>query len=402
MDKPWLHSSAIPFTLVALVAACGGEVAETAPDGMVEETVEHAEEAVSDVVHLTEEQQATLGVEVRQLSSGGAEAVLERPATLRLDPDRVALVGPRIEAKVERVLRDLGDEVRPRDPLAVMSSVELGEAKAQHLALRARLETARAAYEREQRLLEDQISSQAEVLEAEAQYRQAEADVDVVHERLRLYGLVGEEIENIEVDAAEPLSFFRLRSPVAGVVQHRDVSPGQTVGPTETPFHVASLDRLWVMINAFEQDVPRLRTGQPVTLSVRSLPGRTFEAVIDWISYELDPETRTVHVRAVVDNPDGALRAGMFGTAAVRVEADERLATIPVDAVQTLDGGPVVFVPGDEPGEFRAVPVTLGAEGAGIVEIASGLSPGDAAVVRGAFELMSAATAGGRSAEHEH
>ena len=226
--------------------------------------------------------------------------------------------------------------------------------------------------------------------------------MDVVHERLRLYGLDSAAIEHIEPDAAEPLSFFRLRSPVAGVVQRRDVSPGQTVGPTETPIQVASLDRLWVMIDAFEQDVPLLRTGQPVRLSARSLPGRTFDAVIDWISYELDPETRTVHVRAVVDNPGGMLRAGMFGTAAIQVGSDAGLATIPVDAVQTLEGRPVVFVPGDEPGEFRAVPVVLGSEAGGSVAILSGPAPGDRAVVRGAFELMSAATAGGRSAEHEH
>ena len=80
------------------------------------------------------------------------------------------------EAKVERVLRDLGNAVRPGDPLVVMSSVVLGETKAQHLALKARLETARAAYERERRLFEDRISSQAEVLEAEAQFGAAGAD----------------------------------------------------------------------------------------------------------------------------------------------------------------------------------------------------------------------------------
>lgn len=403
MNKSLLRHvrAAVLLPLLLALTGCGADSVETPAATSTETSDAHTSDEASGVIHLTPEQTAELGVEVRVLEAGGVN-VLERPATLRLDPDRIALVGPRIEAKVERVLRDLGEAVRPGDPLAVMSSVELGEAKAQHLALKARLETARAAYERERRLFDDRISSEAEVLEAEAQYRAAVADVDVIHERLRLYGLTPEVIEAIEPDAAEPLSFFRLTSPVAGVVQRRDLSPGQTVGPTDTPIHVARLDRLWVMIDAFEQDVPRLKTGQPVTLTVRSLPGRTFEAVTDWISFELDPETRTVRVRAVAGNPGGVLRAGMFGTAAIQIENGTGYATIPVDAVQTIDGRSVVFVPGDEPGEFRAVEVTTGAEGAGMVELTAGLAPGDSAVVRGAFELMSAATAGGRSAEHGH
>jgi cobalt-zinc-cadmium efflux system membrane fusion protein len=351
---------------------------------------------------LTAEQISALGIEIAVLDTVSGTNVLERPATLQMDPDRIALVGPRIEAKVERVLRDLGDAVQPGSPLAIMSSVELGESKAQHLALKARLETARASYDRERRLLGEQISSQAEVLEAEAMFRAAQADVDVIHERLRLYGLSAEAIEAIEPDADNPLSFFRLTSPVAGVVQRRDVSPGQTVGPSDTPIHVARLDRLWVMISAFEQDVPRLRTGQRVSLSVRSIPNRRFDAVTDWISYELDPETRSVRVRAIAQNPDGLLRAGMFGTAAIDTEGSAGYPTIPVDAVQTMDGRQVVFVPGTETGEFVPVAVRTGAEGGGMVELLAGLAPGDSAVVQGGFELMSAATASSRSAEHGH
>lgn len=394
-----------PLALLALLSAawgCGAATPEASPEAVVATADEHADETVSGTVHLTPEQIDALGIEVRALQAGSAEGILERPVTVQLDPDRVALVGPRIEAKVERVLRDLGDVVRPGDPLAVMSSVELGEAKAQHLALKSRLQTAEASYQRERRLVEDQISSEAEMLEAQAQFRAAEADVDVIHERLRLYGLSDAAIEAIEPEAAEPLSFFRLTSPVAGVVQQRDISPGQTVGPTDTPIHVARLDRLWLMIDAFEQDVPRLAEGQPVTFTVRSLPGRTFRATTDWISYVLDPETRTLRVRAVAENPDGALRAGMFGTAAIEVGGGDGHAMLPVDAVQTLGDERVVFVPGEEAGEFRSVPVRLGPEGGGMVEVVAGLSPGDAAVVHGAFELMSAATASGRSAEHGH
>jgi cobalt-zinc-cadmium efflux system membrane fusion protein len=156
------------------------------------------------------------------------------------------------------------------------------------------------------------------------------------------------------------------------------------------------------MIDGYEQDIRYLNTGQTVELSVRSIPGITFEGTADWISYELEKETRTMPVRALFDNPDGQLRAGMFGTARIYTKSTETAALIPVDAVQQIEGSDQIFVPGEEAGSFRAVAVTLGNERDGFVEVTSGLTPGQAAVVSGAFDLKSALTAASRSADHGH
>lgn len=358
--------------------------------------------AHAETVHLTPEQLESLGVRVEPLPAGNASSTLRRPATVMFDLDRVAKVGPRLPAKVVRVVRDLGDRVRAGETLAVMSSVQLGRAKADFLAARARLGTARAEYERERSLRDERISSEAEFLEARAKYEEARAAFEAAREALRLYGLSGAEIGAIDAGGDAPLSHFRLTSPIDGVVQARDLSPGQSIGPDETPIHVANLDRLWVMIDAYEHDVPLLVEGQAVTLRVRSLPDRTFEGETDWVSYELDPETRTVRVRAVVGNPDGSLRPGMFGTASIRPASEPTYAMVPVDAVQQLEGRDVVFVPGDEAGAFKPAPVELGEEADGRVEIVAGLQPGDEAAVEGAFQLKSALTASGRSAAHSH
>jgi len=354
-------------------------------------------------VHLGAEQAESFGVRVEALRAGSARSTLSRPVTLLLDPDRKAMVGPRLEAKVVRVTADLGDRVREGDTLAVLSSVELGRAKSAFLTARARFRTSEATYRREQRLYEREISSEAELLEAEARFREGRAELDAAREALRLYGLTLEEIEEVEAGSAAPLSHFPLRSPVAGRVQRRDLSPGQTVGPDETPIHVAGVERLWAMVEAFSRDAPLLATGSTVHVQVRGIPDRALPGRLDWVSYELEPETRTLRARAVIDNPDGLLRAGMFGTAHIDVPVEIRHAMVPVDAVQTLEGGSVVFVPGDEPGAFLPVAVRLGEESQdGWVEIVSGLEPGDRAVVAGAFDLMSAATAAGRSASHGH
>ena len=117
---------------------------------------------------------------------------------------------------------------------------------------------------------------------------------------------------------------------------------------------------------------------------------------------KLEKETRTMPVRALFDNPDGQLRAGMFGTARIYTNSKETAALIPVDAVQQIEGTDRVFVPGEEPGSFRPVVVTLGNERDGFVEVISGLDPGQTAVVSGAFDLKSALTAATRSADHGH
>lgn len=156
------------------------------------------------------------------------------------------------------------------------------------------------------------------------------------------------------------------------------------------------------MIEAYERNIPMLTVGQKVQLTVRALPEQDFEGRIDWISRALDPESRTLRVRAVMDNPEGLLRAGMFGTAQIRTRGDGRAALVPVDAVQTIEGRPTVFVPSEEDGAFRAVPVILGEESDGRVEVVAGIQPGDPVVVTGAFGLKSVMTAGSRSAAHGH
>jgi cobalt-zinc-cadmium efflux system membrane fusion protein len=370
---------------------------ENGQSGGQAEEGEHADEVI-----LNEQQRQSLGINVETLNAGSAASTIARPAGINYNLDNIAKVGPRIEAKVVRVLKDLGDRVGRGEPLALMSSVELGKAKAEYIRLKARLKSEQARYKREQSLYEQEISSEAELLEAEASFEEAQAELNATAEALRLYGLSDANIQNIETQSDQPLSRFYVTSPIAGVVQERNVSPGQTVSSSETPIHIANLSELWVIIDAYEQDVRYIQQGQTVSLSVRSIPDETFTGTINWISYALEEGSRTMPVRAVVNNPDRKLRVGMFGTARIQTGQKRDVAVISVDAVQTIEGESKVFIPGGEDGSFRPVIVRLGEENEGLVEILSGLQPGDKAVTAGAFDLKSALTAKTRSASHGH
>ncbi|WP_148898624.1 efflux RND transporter periplasmic adaptor subunit [Fodinibius salinus] len=392
--------------LGSLLTACGSESdpqANTQTEQHQQES-QHNEQAEQHVreVHLTEQQEKNLGIKVETLSEGNASSTISRPASVGYDLDQIAKVGPRIEAKVVKVIKDLGDQVEKDEPIALMSSVGLGKAKAEYIRLRTELKAEKAHYEREESLYEQEISSRAEMLQAEAHYQEAKASFNAAAESLRLYGLSKKDVQQIEAGSDKPLSHFYLTSPLNGVIQERDISPGQTISPSETPIHVTNLSKMWVMIDAYEQDIRYLDKGQSVSLSVRSIPGETFEGKTDWVSYSLEKQTRTMPVRAVVENPNRKLRAGMFGTARISTGKERNVAMLPIDAVQTIENEQVVFVPGKEDRSYKPVEVMLGSENEGYVEIASGLKPGQQAVIAGAFDLKSALTAQGRSASHGH
>ncbi|MES1925285.1 efflux RND transporter periplasmic adaptor subunit [Salinisphaera sp. T31B1] len=360
-----------------------------------------------DRVELNADQRETLDLQIGAARSGSAAAMVTAPATLHFDADRVARVGPRLRAKVRTVKADLGDTVAAGDVLAVLDSVELGQSKAAYLTAAARYRTRAAAYERDRRLASDQIVSESDVAEARADFRQAAAERRAARAELALYGLNQTAIDAIRDDSDTSLSRLTLTAPRAGRIARRDMVAGETVGPDETPIHIVDNRRMWLMIEAAEQALPRIAVGQTVRFDVRPLPGETFSGRIDWIAPELDRESRSVRVRAVVDNPQGRLKAGMFATARIDTEAkagaSAQHAVVPIDAVQQIEGRSGVFVPGPEHGGvFVFVPVTTGAESGDDVEITQGLSPGDALVTSGAFDLKAALTAGGRSAAHSH
>jgi len=382
------------------------ESAETAEshegENHAEDEAEGSESAESGHVELTRSQLERLDIRLDEVRSGTAGDLVTAPATVEYNADLVARVGPRLDAKVVEVVADLGDRVAVGDPLAVLDSVALGKAKARHLTTKARVDTVRANFERQQGLNKKQIVSEAELLEARAQLAEARAEHDAADEELRLYGMTPEQIDAVRPDTEEPLSRYVLRSPIDGTVQHRDVVPGETVGANETPFLVVNTESMWLMIQVAESDMAGLQPGQQVDLRLRSFPDEVFTGELNWISSQLDEQTRSALVRAAIENPDGALRDGVFGTASIRVESGSPVVLVPTDAVQRLGQGDVVFTPGEKDGEYRAVPVTTGAENAGYIEIIEGLEPDATVVVAGAFDLMSALTASSRSAAHAH
>jgi RND family efflux transporter MFP subunit len=155
-------------------------------------------------------------------------------------------------------------------------------------------------------------------------------------------------------------------------------------------FTVGQLDKVWVLGDVYEIDMPRVHAGAKVSVTSLSNPGQTFAGTIDWISGSLDPNTRTAKVRCTLDNPDHALRPMMYVTTAIAVDEKKALA-IPRTAVVRLGDYNVAFVeigPRDGWVRFERLPVDVDDSSSGAyVAVRHGIEAGQRVVVRGASEL---------------
>lgn len=363
--------------LILMIAACGG-------DASVPPVDEHEEEAAEGTmtVHLDSAVLAVSDVVVGTVErvSSGALAVTGR---ITYDQNRVSHIGPKTQGRVTELMAEEGSRVEAGQVLAHLESPEVGSIRAELNEAEALLEIASENHEREQRLEAQGISSRRELLDAEAELRRTQARLRSAQERLRVLG----------ADTHGDGGHFDVTSPYEGVVVARHAGRGEVVGPADQLFTVADLSRLWIELDIYERDLARVREGQPVEVTTAAWSGRVFPGEIVYLGDILDAERRTVRARVEIENRDEALKPGMFATAGIRMEGagdGSEMLAVPRDAVQTVEGSAVVWVPTEESGEFTTRIVEIGRElPGGLVEIMRGLEPGAAVVVQGAFTLKS-------------
>jgi cobalt-zinc-cadmium efflux system membrane fusion protein len=384
----WGRALLLAASLAAGAAGCGG--AEPHEEAAGEPEAGHSD-AARGAVLLDTAAVAAAGIRTGPVESAGTSG-LPVTGTITYAAGRVSHVGPRTAGRVATLRAAPGQRVRAGEVLAVLESPEVGHLRAEENQAAALLAIARENHGRERRLEEQGISSRKEVLEAEAELRRAQAALRSARERLQALGAAG-----------GSGSRFSVTAPFSGTVVAREASPGEMAAPEDTLFVVADLSRVWIELDVFERDLARVRAGQRVDVATAAYPGRLFPGRIVHVGEVLDPGKRTVRARVEVPNPEGALKPGMFATARIQAGGGgPPSVAVPQEAVQTVEGRQVVFVPGARPGEFRAVPVQTGETlDGGRVVIRAGLKPGDRVVLAGAFSLRSE-LARGEIGEHGH
>lgn len=384
--------------LLAGAFACGGAPhpgAADAHEAHGEHDGEHVgedEHAGEEVVTLSPHVIATNGITTASADRRLLLGALEVPAAVQIDPDRTAHVASTVPGRIEEVRAVLGQRVERGETLALVRSAEVGVARGDLAAARARQKAASAEVDRLRPLVNEGIAAKRTLVEAEARLAEAEADATGVRASLRAFGTRDSGATGLP-----------LVSPLAGTIIERHASPGEVVDASASRFVVADLSQVWVIGRVYEQELARVSAGMPAEVALIAYPGRTWRGVVDYVSSTLDEDTRTMSIRVVLDNAEGVIRPGMFGTIALATTSEEeRVLSVPTSAVQSLGERTVVFVAGDEAGSFRARDVATGNQAHGLTEILTGLEDGEPVVVEGAFILKSELLAASLGEGHAH
>lgn len=315
-------------------------------------------------------------------------SVLETTGKVQFNEETLVRVHAPATGRVLEVLARPGDVVEPGHRLLVLDSPDLGAAKADYAKAVADAERAAAALRLARELFEVRAIAQKEIREAENDYRKVEAERERAASRLRTLGVTDDQFRDVTARAAS--TAIVVKAPRSGVIVERNVAPGQVVayGQSDTPvnlFVIGDLSTMWVVADVYEPDVAKVRLGQAVTVTLPCCRGERYEGPVTYISDSVDPQTRTVKVRALVPNRGRALKNEMFVNVAITTGTATVL-VIPQSAVHRVDRRPFVLVE-KATGEYEQRPVTLGADLDGVVEVLDGVTPADRVVSDGSILL---------------
>jgi len=317
---------------------------------------------------------------------------LETSGKAQFNEEALARVQALVTGRVLEVLARPGEIVEPGHRLIVIDSPDLGAAKSDYAKAVADVERAEAAQRLARELFEVRAVPQKDVREADNDYRKSVAERERAAARLRTLGIGAEQLPAI-ASRADTGTRIVVAAPRAGVIVERNVTPGQVVayGQSDTPlnlFVIADVSTMWVVADVYEPDVPRVRRGQRVAVTLPCCPHDRFEGAVDYISDVVDKETRTVKVRAVVPNHGRALKAEMFVKVAIATGV-ARVLTLPQSAIHREGGQTYVLVERGKD-DYARKPVQLGGELNGSVEIREGVTPEDRVVTTGSILLKKA------------
>jgi membrane fusion protein, heavy metal efflux system len=309
--------------------------------------------------------------------------VIAAAAVVDFDNDQATGVLAPFSGPVARILVSPGDRVKKGEPLAVVNSPDFATAVSAYRKAIATARTNRRLADLDKDLIEHQGIAQREAVQAETDAVNAEADRDAALKGLISLQVQPQIIEDIQEGRPTPRLEGTIRSPIAGTVAEKLITPGQLLQAGTTPcFTVADLSRVWVMAHVFGSDLASISVGD----SARVLTGigtDELSGTVDNISTLVDPDTRAVAVRVVVENPGNLLKKQMYVHVLLQARHASTGLLIPVAALLRDDENlPFVYVARSD-GSFARQHVTQGYRTGDQYDITAGLKAGDRIVVDG-------------------
>ncbi len=310
------------------------------------------------VVSISPVMENNLGVRTELVEVGPFRSNIRTVGYVRFDEDRLVHMHPRIEGWIDVLnVKTQGEFIENGQPIYSIYSPEL-------------------------------VNAQEELLIAMSRENQRQNLVQSSEERLLALQVPQRLIDQVKAEK-RVFQNVTVYAPQGGLVAELAVREGQFVQPGNRILSIGVLDEVWVIAEVFERQGSLVSVGDPVTMSLDYLPGRTWQGVVDFIYPTLDEDTRTIPVRLKFENQDQVLKPNMFAQVTIQhSEEGEQALLIPSEAV--IRNGiqdRVVLALGD--GKFKSIVVNLGRRGDTKTEIIDGLQAGDRVVTSAHFLLDS-------------
>jgi membrane fusion protein, heavy metal efflux system len=313
---------------------------------------------------------------------------IEPTGIVDFDNDQATSVLAPFSGPVSRLLVSPGDQVKKGDPLAAVDSPDFAAALSAYQKALATAKTNRRLADLDKDLLQHNGVAQREAFQAETDAANAEADRDAALQALVSLNVPAQTIKDIQEGRPVPRLEAMIRSPVAGTVVEKLITPGELLEAGTTPcFTVADLSRVWVMAQIFGSDLTSVSVGDPAEVSANDgstpLTGR-----VENISSLVNPDTRAVAVRVVVENPQRLLKKQMYVRVLIRARQESPGLLVPVSSLLRDDENlPFVYLVQSD-GSFARQHVTMSYRTGDQYDIAAGLKAGDEIVVDGGIFLQ--------------
>ncbi len=315
-------------------------------------------------VQIDSQRQQLIGLRLAPVTRAAVGAGWRTVGRVAVDETRVRKINVKVDGFVEKLYVDfVGKPVRRGQALFALYSPELVSAQNEYL-----------------------LAARTRAQLGAGNERTGDELVQAARRRLELWDVPRSEIAHLD-HGGEPLRTLTLYSPIAGVVTAKSVVQGSKIAAGDTPFEITDLSQVWVLADAYESDISRVKVGTSATLRIDALPNREFRGRVGFVDPLLDPKTRTAKIRVAFANPDLELKPDMFGDVAFEGRSREGL-RVPLDALIDSGTQKVVFVAVGN-GRFQPRAVTVGAQTSEFVEVLEGLAEGDQVVTRANFLIDS-------------
>src|ERR1039458_3394535 len=367
---------ALTVAFLALAAVGGSTGCETKRDSN-----EQASSVTASNVTLTAEQKQK--IQIYTVAPAKFHKTTETTGTVDFDNDQATSVLAPFGGPVSKLLVNPGDKVKAGDALAEVDSPDFAVAISAYRKALATAQTLRRVADMDKDLIQHNGVAQREEEQAQTDAANAEADRDAALQMLVSLNLDPQVIKDLQAGRPVARPGGIIRSPIAGTVVEKLITPGELLTAGTTPcFTVADLSRVWVMTQIFGSDLASVSVGDPSDVS-SGIATNHFSGTVDNISALVNPDTRSVLVRVVVDNPGEFLKKQMYVRVRIQARQESSGLLVPVSAILRHHKNLLFVYAALSAGSFARRHVTLGYRPGDQYDIAEGVQAGDQIVTDG-------------------